>query len=97
MASLYQQLPYLLWKTVKEQFPLQFLTTKIQTSEEEVRKSHEKYKIRILYFSCKYGYDISYKHLKQASKTHTRKGSSQTKNKLTIYAATILRLSSTQQ
>ena len=52
---------------------------KKQTPQEEVRKSHEKYEIRILYFSCKYGYDISCKHLKQASQTHTHKGSSQTK------------------
>ena len=40
-------------------------TTKIQTPKEEVCKSHEKYEIRILYFSCIYGCDISYKHLKQ--------------------------------
>ena len=98
MAYLYWQLPYLLCKTVKERFPLQFLTTKIQTPQEEVRKSHEKYEIRILYFSCKYRYNISYKHLKQASQTHRHKGSKQSnKKKLTIYAATILRLSSTQQ
>ena len=49
-------------------------------------------------FSCKYRYDISYNHhLKQASQTHTHKGSSETKQKRTIYAATILRLISTQQ
>ena len=64
--------------------------------QEEVCRSHEKYEIQTLYFSCKYKYNISNKHLKQASQTDKHKRSSQTE-KLTIYAATILRLSSTQQ
>ena len=29
-----------------------------------------------LYFSCKYGYDISYNHVKQVPQAHTHKGSS---------------------
>ena len=49
---------------------------KKQTPQEEVRKSHEKYEIRILYFSCKYEYNICNKHLKQAPKTHEHKCSS---------------------
>ena len=56
---------------------------KIQTPQEEVRKSHEKYEIQILYFSCKYGYNISYKHLKQAfQNTYTQRQQSKTKNLL---------------
>ena len=49
----------------------------MQTPQEEVRKFHEKYEIRILYFSWKYAYDIFHKYLKQASQTHTHKDSSQ--------------------
>ena len=37
------------------------------------------------------------KHLKEVSQAHTHKGNSQIKKKLTIYAATILRLGSTQK
>ena len=62
----------------------------------EVCKSHEKYETWILYFSCKYEYNVSSKHFKQASQTDKHKGSSQTK-KITINAAIILRLNSTQQ
>ena len=51
----------------------------MQTPQEKVRNSHEKYEIQILYFSCKYGYDISYKHLEEASQTHTLKDNSQAK------------------
>ena len=64
---------------------------KIQTTQEEVCKSREKYETWILYFSCKYEYNISSKHFKQASQTDKHKGSSKTK-KFTIYAAVILRL-----
>ena len=53
--------------------------TKIHTPQEEVRKFHEKYEIRILYFLCKYEYNISNKYLKQASETDKYKGSSQQK------------------
>ena len=81
-------------KNSKKRFPLQFLTTKIQIPLEEVCKSHKKYEIQILYFICKYKYNIPNMHLKQASQTYKHKGSSQTK-KLTIYAATILQLRST--
>ena len=63
--------------------------------QEAVFKSYEKYEIRILYFSCKYQCKISNKHLEQATQSDKYKGS-QTKE-LTIYAATLLRLNSTQQ
>ena len=40
------------------------------------------YKIRILYFSFKYGYNISNKHVKQVSQTDKHKDNSQTKKNL---------------
>ena len=96
MTSFYRQLHHLLWKILKEGFSLQSLTTKIQTTQKEVCKSHEKYETWILYFSWKYEYNVSSKHFKQAPETDKHKGSSQTK-KITINAAIILRLNSTQQ
>ena len=59
--------------------------------QENVPTSYEKYEIQILYVLCKYEYNISKKHLKQASKTDKHKGRSQIR-KLTIYSATILRI-----
>ena len=47
------------------------------SAQEETCKSHEKNEIRILYFSCKYQYNISNKHLKQVSQTDKYKNSSQ--------------------
>ena len=64
LASFYLQLHHLLWEIVKQWFPLQFLTTKIQTLQQDVCKSHEKYEKRILYFSYKYECNISNKCFK---------------------------------
>ena len=82
-------------KQQKKWFPSQLLITKIHTPQEEVCKYHEKYEKRVSYFSCKYEYKISNKHLKQASQTVVEKGS-QTKQPA-IYATTILRSSITRQ
>ena len=56
--------------------------SKNTNAQEEVSKSHGKYQIRIFYSSCKYEYNISNEHLKQAFQTHKHKSSSQTKNLL---------------
>ena len=64
--------------------------------QEEVRKSHEKYEIQVLYFHVNTGTisltSISDKRLKHI---HTKAAVKQ--KKLTINAATVLRLNSTQQ
>ena len=69
----------------------------MQTPQEEVPKSHKKYEIRILYFSCKYTNTISLTSIsnKRLKLINTKAAVKQ--KQLTIYAATILRLSSTQQ